>query len=89
MRSGVGKRAKVILGVQYDSITCTYGVLRYRKGGFIVKAIVRCANVMKVAKSCQLRNAVIEAPSRIYVKNFTRKCGNLCHINLCHINFTF
>jgi len=31
MRSGVGKRVKVILGVQFDGITSKYGVLHYGK----------------------------------------------------------
>jgi hypothetical protein len=61
MRSGVGKRAKVILGVQPDSVTWKYGVLHYTKEG------VHCegdASVVLVAKSCQLRTAVIEGTSK-------------------------
>jgi len=70
MRSGVGKRAKVILGVQSDSVTWKYGVLHYTKEG------VHCegdASVVQVAKSCQLGTAVIEGTSKDLRREFYTK----------------
>jgi hypothetical protein len=74
MRSGIGKRDEIILGAQFDIISCKYCVLHYTIEG------VYCKGYTQMCKCCisgeELPNREVlslGAPSRSDGINFGRK----------------